>query len=304
MSIADKSYSDFELPEEDNPYSVLNTGSIDNGGWTPEAMEFEQWEPEVEEHVERAEERFDRDIKDSFRSGKIEELPPGAVGATVPDIKVYGNQVEKQSDLIIDSNEFYLLDDLRQDHSILHEDIHARANTGELYTDLIQEGMPADTVQYLAEIFEYGSQAEVEGATEFVALFLDDNSDEVAGDFYPFETAMVSDMLRYSGRHPDYRLAKEIEEGKQETVNELILNYYTSIDLEDSIPEQGYSETGPDGFYGLGLYDSADDYGSDGYGSGYGEGSVEHYESGENGFDDPVTAPWEEITGMLSTGKN
>ncbi|MFB6292142.1 MAG: hypothetical protein ABEI58_01980 [Candidatus Nanohaloarchaea archaeon] len=297
MSAAEDYRTGFELPEDSNPYSVLDPGSTDKGGWNPEALDFENWEPEVEKHVERAEERFDRDIRDSFRSGRMENLPAGAVGATVPDIDIYRNGVEKSSDLLLDSSEFYTLDELQQDHSILHEDIHARANSGELYTDLLQEGMPADTVKYLAEIFEYGDTPEVEGATEFVALFLDDNSDLLAGDFYPFETAMVSDMLRYSGSHPDYQLAKEIEEGKQETLSELVMDYYSSIELEDALPE-GYDSFSGTESYGSELYGAAD------YSGGYGGGSAEHYEDGENGFENPVNAPWEEITGILSTGRD
>lgn len=271
--------------------------------------------PEVMELLEESERELDQEIIGNFDGVGTASLPGSAVGATVPAIQAEDYGIEKQSYMLLDED-IGRMDRDHQIHTVNHENIHAETNSGELYGNLVEEGMPSETVEHLAYLMEYGSEQQKEGATEFISLWRNENSDRVAGSFYPFLTAEVSRELELAGNHPDYGLKKEIEEGVEEVFKELVLNYHANLDIDqeslygdvngdqevEDYPVETHSivyefEPGDKGFELSGVYVNSEqvyDSSEENYNAGLG-GSVERYNEGENGFSNDDLLPEETV---------
>jgi hypothetical protein len=192
------------------------------------------WDPEVEEMLEQAEQDTGIEMKDNFSGAQKAELPEGAVAGTAPLSSSSYSGIEVENQLFMDEDLLSLPDESRN-QAMVHEYVHSldHQEDSETLAGLMDYAGFSDEAQEIVyDYLKFGSKAEKEAATEFVALNLNPDGEEVAGTFYPLLTSKISEDLFQMGEHPDYGIAEELEREKREVAGDLY-----SIELENVVEE-------------------------------------------------------------------
>ena len=216
----------------------------------------EYWDPEIEDLIEQAEEETGIDMKYNFSGGQKAELPGGAVAGTSPVSKStdYGG-IEVDNQLFMDDELLDFPEEARNE-AFLHEYVHSLDHQEEsetLNSLMDYAGFSDEAKEIVYDYLKFGSEAETEAATEFIALNLNPEGEEIAGTFYPMLTSKISQDLFEMGEHPDYGIAEKLEEGKRRVAGDLY-----SVEIETLGDEQQWQ----DPYSGLyeGIVDRVSDY--------------------------------------------
>lgn len=201
-----------------------------------EEVEPGYWDPEIESLLEEAEQDTGVEMKYNFSGAQRAELPEGAVAGTSPISKSSGyGGIEVDNQLFMDEDLLGLPQEARNE-AFLHEYVHSldHQEDSETLTGLMDyAGFSDEAKEAVYDYMKFGSQAEKEAATEFIALNLNPDGEEVAGTFYPMLTSKISQDLFELGEHPDYGIAEELENAKREVAGDLYRVEIETLDQEE-----------------------------------------------------------------------
>ena len=205
-----------------------------------EDVELGQWDPEIESMIKEAEYDTGISMKDNFSGGQRAELPDGAVAGTSPVSRSteYGG-IEVENQLFMDDDLLDFEPEARNE-AFLHEYVHSldHQEDSETLNGLMDyAGFSDEAKEIVYDYLKFGSEAETEAATEFIALNLNPDGEEVAGTFYPMLTSKISQDLFEMGEHPNYGIAEKLEEGKRKIAGDLY-----SVEIETLDDEQQWQD--------------------------------------------------------------
>ncbi|MFB6241782.1 MAG: hypothetical protein ABEJ36_03195 [Candidatus Nanosalina sp.] len=203
-----------------------------------EDVEPGYWDPEIESMLEEAEYETGLDMKDNFSGGQKAELPEGEVAGTSPITRSNHGGIEVDNQLFMDEDLPDFPDEARNE-AFVHEYVHSldHQEDSETLNGLMDyAGFSDEAKEIVYDYLKFGSEAETEAATEFIALNLNPDGEEVAGTFYPMLTSKISQDLFEMGEHPDYGIAERLEETKREVAGDLY-----SVEIE-TVDEEGWDD--------------------------------------------------------------
>jgi hypothetical protein len=188
-----------------------------------EEVEPGYWDEEVEHILESAERETGIEMRENFSGAQKADLPEGAVAGTTPlPSSGYGG-IEVDNQLFMDE-ELLEFPEPARNEAILHEYVHSldhQEDSDTLVGLMDYAGFSDEAQEVVYDYMKFGSPAEKEAATEFIALNLNPDGEDVAGTFYPLLTSKISQDLFEMGEHPDYGIAEELEKGKREVAGDL-----------------------------------------------------------------------------------
>lgn len=207
----------------------------------PGIEDFEDgyWDPEIEDLIEQAEEETGIEMKYNFSGAQKAELPEGAVAGTSPVSRSDYGGIEVENQLFMDNDLLDFTEEARNE-AFLHEYVHSldHQEESETLNGLMDyAGFSDEAKEIVYDYLKFGSEAETEAATEFIALNLNPDGEEVAGTFYPILTSKISQDLFEMGEHPDYGIAEKLEEGKRRVAGDLY-----SVEIETPGDEQQWQD--------------------------------------------------------------
>lgn len=187
-----------------DPRDFQNPGTDSGNPFTPDAFQDVQGPSytqgdagtELEEAVEETEQETGLDF-DVFDGMEVDDsLPENVPAATREDgyrLPFVGN-LYSDTVLVANPNLFEMSDSIRN-HALIHEWVHGNYFQDQGDRPLEEADIPRQDAGELYNMMKYGNEAEMEGATEFIAHALDPNSSEVGRTFYPDEMSAVENRL-------------------------------------------------------------------------------------------------------------
>lgn len=191
--------------------------ALESDEWNPEAMDL--LEPDQEREIDELnnELEFESDLFEKADRVGTGALPGDAAGATVNSYDSRYGIPRRRNDVVLGEETWGWPEPYR--HQVwIHEDGHVLQNTDPAQMDYEMEnvGLNDEAREILWEYLESGDENLQEGANEMFALLANPEAVEVAGAFYPFRTALVSDRLMQEGVHPDPELHYQLEQKRNQ----------------------------------------------------------------------------------------
>lgn len=178
-------------PDSENPFTPDALGEVQGPGY-----EGGSGDGELQQAVEDAEYEtgLNFDVFDDFEVD--ESLPENVPAATRQEgysLPLIGNTYS-ETVLVANPDLFDMPESIRN-HALIHEWVHGNYFQGQEEKPLEEAEVSREDAGELYQMLNYGNEAEMEGATEFIAHMLDPNSSEVGRTFYPDELRAVEERL-------------------------------------------------------------------------------------------------------------
>jgi hypothetical protein len=200
-----------------NPYNPEELDEVQGPTYASERPERE-----LMQSVDEAAERTGLDF-DSFDDFRVEDLE-GSIAQTRRKNYRSSSGGEYVKTVLAADPEILDLDNYLKVHALLHENVHGKHFSGELYDTLVDRGMPRSEAAELESLMDEDRES-LEGGTELITHFLDPDSESVGRSFYPDEMKRVEERL-----DGDSELLKEIDDAGRELIDEYREVYQVEVD--------------------------------------------------------------------------
>lgn len=162
-------------------------------------------------------------VSEAFDKVEIDhELPRNVPAATQFDDYqlMMGNLTKEEPEALLKLNDtFFYLDPGKQDEVLFHESMHGLEGKNRLMPELrYRKGISEDFQDDLVTAFNYGDIDSTEGAVQALAAEL--NNSNIGDYFRRYETRETHDRWREKGLDPESELSGEIEDFRQDVIDE------------------------------------------------------------------------------------
>lgn len=220
------------------------------------------------DRLEQLEEDSGLGVSEAFDEVEIDsELPRNVPAATQFDDYqlMMGELIDEEPEALLKLNDtFFYLDTGKQDEVLFHESMHGLEGKNRLMPELrYRKGISKDFHDDLVTAFNYGGIDDTEGVVQALAAELNDST--VPDYFRRYETRDTHDRWRSKGLDPESELAGEIQEFRQEVIDEAAGREVYDIEIDEGLyfeygefmgEEYGVAVTGEDAeIYGTEIAD-------------------------------------------------
>lgn len=177
-------------------------------------------------------------VSEAFDEVEIDhELPRNVPAATKFDDYqlMMGDLIDEEPEALLKLNDtFFYLDSGKQDEVLLHESMHGLEGKNRLMPQLrYGKGISEQFQEDLVSAFNYGGIDSTEGVVQALAAELNDSN---IGDYFRrYETRETRDRWREKGLDPEKELSGEIEDFRQEAIDELAGREIYDKELEEGL---------------------------------------------------------------------